>query len=154
MEKKFNILWSEELSDAEVSDFGEVIVNISDLGDFEMKTDAVLAGILGWNEVPTDDDNDPFHVEGIVDDGYKMYVVFSMSRNFSLGHDYRCLASYVVSAEAEGHVQVWIKAQQDAAEAEMAKAHRIQELFEANGLDDKSVRRRREELLEEHGLNK
>ena len=55
--------WSDEERYGEVKDFGQIVIDCEQ--DYELPCDKKLAGILGWDNVPTDDDAEAYLVLGI-----------------------------------------------------------------------------------------
>lgn len=144
--------WSDNERDGEVKDFGQIVIDLEEQ-DYELPCDDEMAQILGWDGVPTDDEAEPYFVLGIARSDGQEALVFSMSRNLAIGHDYTYASSYRITKEQSTGVKSWIEARCAEVDAAKDKARQIQELFKANGLDDSSIRERRYELLEKHGLN-
>jgi len=133
-----------------MDDFGNVII---ELEDESPSCDQELADICGWDSIPTDDNTDPYEVCGVVSDATEdKMIIFSLIRMVSIGKDRNYSTFYRITEDEFEKVKNWITKRCDEHKAEEEKQRKITELFKANSLDQESIQKQRDRLLEEHGL--
>lgn len=133
---------------------GEVLVDLSDLG-YEVKADEKLSSILDDRELK-DDQSEPFRVLGLIElnNGLRKAIVFSLRRNLCIDKDYNYTfaACLPITAVEAAFAEVWIRSRVSEMDAEREKLRKIGLIFQAHGLDDESIQKRREVLLKFHNL--
>ncbi len=140
-------MFGDEIRYGSLDEFGEPVLELEE----SVSADEELAAILEWPRVFEDDDGNPYELFGLVED-QGTSAVFSFSRNLAVGKDYSYRGAMVVTAEQNVALRRWIETRLAARAEVEQKEKRIESLLREHGLDDASIRAKREQLLRENGL--